>query len=100
MYSYADRMRVVQLYIKLSKRMAPTLRQLGYPTRNALKRWHREYECRDDLPEGYVRTKPRYSGTEGGRRRALPKPSPLPDTHQEGARLPLPCNTLEMDQSA
>src|SRR5690606_40028386 len=61
MYSYADRLRAVQLYIKLGKRMGPTLRQLGYPTKNALKNWHREYERRHDLPAGYVRTKPRYS---------------------------------------
>lgn len=63
MYSYADRMRAVLLYIKLSKRMAPTLHQLGHPTKNALKRWHREYE-RGDLPEGYVRRKPWYSAEQ------------------------------------
>lgn len=61
MYSYADRMRAVQLYIKLGKRMASTIRQLGYPTKNALKDWYREYERSHDLPARYVRTKPRYS---------------------------------------
>lgn len=30
MYSYDDRIRAVELYIKLSKRMWPTIRQLGY----------------------------------------------------------------------
>jgi hypothetical protein len=29
MYSYADRMRAVQLYIELGKRVGPTIRQLG-----------------------------------------------------------------------
>jgi transposase-like protein len=50
MYSYDDRLRAVQLYIKLGKRVGLTIRQLGYPTKNALKSWHREYEQRQDLP--------------------------------------------------
>lgn len=37
-----------------------TIRQLGYPTKNALKAWHREYEQRGGLPEGYVRD-PKYT---------------------------------------
>ena len=60
MYSYEDRLRAVQLYIKLGKRSGLTVRQLGYPTKNALKTWHREYEQRHDLAAGYVRV-PRYS---------------------------------------
>lgn len=48
MYSYADRMRAVQLYIKLGKRIAPTIRQLGYPTKNSHKDWYREYERHHD----------------------------------------------------
>ena len=44
MYSYEDRIRAVRLYIKLGKRTSATIRQLGYSTKNALKRWHREYE--------------------------------------------------------
>jgi transposase InsO family protein/transposase-like protein len=60
MYSYEDRIRAVRLYIKLGKRVGLTIRQLGYPTKNALKGWYREYEQRVDLPAGYVR-QPRYS---------------------------------------
>ena len=37
MYSYEDRMRAVELYIKLGKRLGATIRELGYPTKNALK---------------------------------------------------------------
>ena len=33
MYSYEDRIRVVELYIKLDKHVRPTIRQLGYPPR-------------------------------------------------------------------
>ena len=60
MYSYEDRLRAVQLYIKLGKRIGLTIRQLGYPTKNALLSWHREYEQLLDLPAGYMR-QPRYS---------------------------------------
>ncbi len=61
MYSYEDRVRAVRLYIKLGKRIAATIRQLGYPTKNSLKSWHQEYERCHDLRSGYVRSKPKYS---------------------------------------
>lgn len=61
MYSYEDRIRAVKLYIKLGKRIAATLRQLGYPTKNALKSWYREYEQSHDLPASYIRLRPKYS---------------------------------------
>lgn len=51
MYSYQDRIRAVELYIKLGKRIRVTIRQLGYPSKNALKGWFREYERSRDLPE-------------------------------------------------
>lgn len=37
MYSYADRLRAVELYIRLGKRLNGTIRQQGYPTKNALR---------------------------------------------------------------
>jgi transposase InsO family protein/transposase-like protein len=64
MYSYEDRVRAVRLYIKLGKRVAATIRQLGYPTKNALKGWHREFERCRDLPAGYARSKPKYSSDQ------------------------------------
>jgi putative transposase len=60
MYSYDDKIRAVQLYIKLGKRMKATIRQLGFPTKNALKGWYREYERRGDLAKGFHRA-PKYS---------------------------------------
>ena len=60
MYSHEDRHRAVQIYIRLGKRVGLAMRQLGYPTQNALKSWHLEYEQRRDLPAGYVR-RPRHS---------------------------------------
>lgn len=37
MSSYEDRVRAVELYIRLGKRVRATIRQLGYPTENSLK---------------------------------------------------------------
>jgi len=42
MYSYADLLRAVQYCIKLGKRVWLSIRQLDYPTKNALKMWYRE----------------------------------------------------------
>ena len=44
MCSYEVRIRAVELYIKLGKRVKADIRQLGYPTKNALKSWDREHE--------------------------------------------------------
>lgn len=60
MYSYEDRLRAVRLYIRLGKRAALTICQLGYPTKNALKSWHRQYAQRVDVSAGYVR-RPKFS---------------------------------------
>ena len=55
MYSCEDRLRAVRLYIKLGKRAGLTSRQLGYPTKKALKAWYSACEQRHDLPRGHVR---------------------------------------------
>ena len=52
MYSYADRLRAVELYLRLGKRVNATIRQLGYPTKNAPKGWYREYVENRDLRVG------------------------------------------------
>lgn len=61
MYSYQDRIPAAELYINLGKRTSPTIRQLGYPTKNALKVWCRDYQQRLDLPVGYARREPKFS---------------------------------------
>ena len=61
MYSYEDRIRAVELYIKLGKRVRATIRQLGYPTKNAFKGWCRGFEQRFDLPVGYAGRGSKYS---------------------------------------
>ena len=61
MYSYPNRIRAVEPYVKLGKRVRPTLRQLGYPTKNALKGWSSEYQQKLDLPAGYAGREPKFS---------------------------------------
>lgn len=64
MYSYEDRIRAVRLYLKLGKRTGATILELGYPTKNALKSWHREYDQGHDLSVGYVRSRSKYSADQ------------------------------------
>lgn len=64
MYSYEERIRAVKLYIKLGKRLGVTIRQLGYPTKNSLIGWYREYERDRDLQVGYVRSSGKYSAEQ------------------------------------
>lgn len=61
MYSYADSLRAVELYIRLRKRLNSTIRQLGYPTKNALRGWYREYIQHLDLRVQSVAPAPKYS---------------------------------------
>ena len=42
MFPYEARVRWVTLQIKLGKRSAATIRQLGCPTKNVLESWHWE----------------------------------------------------------
>ena len=49
MHSCEDRIREVKLYLTLGKCTGPTIRQLGYPTMDALKSWYREYERSRDF---------------------------------------------------
>jgi len=61
MYSYEERIRAVKLYIKLGKRLRATIRQMGYPTKNSLIGWYREYERSENMRGGYSRSGQRYS---------------------------------------
>ncbi len=64
MYSYEERIRAVKLYIKLGKRTGPTIRQLGYPTKNSLKGWYRQYERDRDLQAVYTRSRVKYTAEQ------------------------------------
>lgn len=43
MYSYADRIKAVELYIKYGLSSAAVVHELGYPARNMLQQWYKEY---------------------------------------------------------
>ena len=64
MYSYAERHCAVDLYIRLGKRLNATIRQLGYPTKNALRGWLREYVENRDLRVQAVARAPKYSDAQ------------------------------------
>src|SRR5690625_8013900 len=64
MYSYEDRIRAVRLYLELDRRLGVTLRTLGYPSKNSLLAWVREYDARQDLKPGYRRAKRQYDENE------------------------------------
>lgn len=69
MYSYEDRVRAVKLYFELGRRLRLTLLKLGYPTKNSLIAWVREFEHKQNLKQGYQRQKWKYD--EEDRRRAV-----------------------------
>ena len=56
MYSHDERLRAVELYLKLGKRTGATIRQLGYPTKNSLRDWYQEFLERSDLHVAYARS--------------------------------------------
>ena len=53
MYSYEERMKAVELYIKYDLCAADTIRELGYPSRKMLVRWYKEYQETSDLHRHY-----------------------------------------------
>lgn len=61
MYSLEDRVKAVNLYFRYGGSTAAVLRVLGYPTKNSLKKWVREYEGSGTLHDGYRARRPKYS---------------------------------------
>ena len=60
MYSHEDRMKAVQLFIKLGRNETKVIRTLGYPSPCALRQWYREYTQTGKLHRK-LKNKPRYS---------------------------------------
>jgi len=52
MYSYEDKKRAVELYIKYDKSPTAVINELGYPSIPALKQWYRGYVETGDVPLG------------------------------------------------
>jgi len=49
MYTYEDRIREVNLYIKYDHSLTTVMRELGYPSHQALLKWYREHLRDGDL---------------------------------------------------
>ncbi|HCN4807355.1 TPA: IS3 family transposase, partial [Escherichia coli] len=53
-------MRAIELYFKYGKKLAPVVRELGYPSKRNLRRWSRSWEAGGGVKES-IRHKHRYS---------------------------------------
>lgn len=43
MFSYEERKKAVDLYIKYGKKAMPVIRELGYPNRHSLVQWYKDF---------------------------------------------------------
>ena len=50
MYSYEERMRAVQLYIKYYFSPSDVIYEMGYPSRNRLRQWYKTESIESLLP--------------------------------------------------
>ena len=76
------------------------LRQLGYPTKNALKGWYREHERRGDLVKGYHR-EPKYAmAQQEAAVGSFSPPWTLHRFHPKSAGLSVPVCVAELDLRA
>ncbi|ECH9259084.1 IS3 family transposase [Salmonella enterica subsp. enterica] len=60
MFTEAERLRAIELYFKYGRKLAPVVRELGYPSKRNLRRWIRLWEASDGATKA-IRRKPRYS---------------------------------------
>jgi hypothetical protein len=63
MYSYKERIKAVELYIKLGRRASVAVRMLGYPSKKYLRQWVLIYDETDDLPKN-VKRKPTFTSAQ------------------------------------
>ena len=71
MYSYEERLRAVKLYIKYDHSLSAVIRELGYPSHQALLQWYREYITQGDLHVECVRHRRRCKFTMEQRKAAV-----------------------------
>lgn len=71
MYSYEERLRAVKLYIKYDHSLSAVIRELGYPSHQALLQWYREYITQGDLHAECVRHRRRCKFTMEQRKAAV-----------------------------
>ncbi|EFB4408597.1 transposase, partial [Escherichia coli] len=60
MFTEEEKIRAIELYFKYGKKLAPVVRELGYPSKRNLRRWSRSWEAGGGAKES-IRHKHRYS---------------------------------------
>ena len=60
MFTEEEKIRAIELYFKYGKKLAPVVRELGYPSKRNLRRWIRSWEAGGGVKES-IRHKHRYS---------------------------------------
>ncbi|HFI8281473.1 IS256 family transposase [Escherichia coli] len=60
MFTEEQKIRAIELYFKYGKKLAPVVRELGYPSKRNLRRWIRSWEAGGGVKES-IRHKPRYT---------------------------------------
>ena len=60
MFTEEEKIRAIELYFKYGKKLAPVVRELGYPSKRNLRRWIRSWEAGGGAKES-IRHKHRYS---------------------------------------
>ena len=60
MFTEEEKIRAIELYFKYGKKLAPVVRELGYPSKRNLRRWIRSWEAGGGTKES-IRHKHRYS---------------------------------------
>lgn len=60
-YRLEDRIKAVKLFLKWNRDAAVVVKELGYPTKTALRRWVNEYETTGMLHDRYRARPPKYS---------------------------------------
>ena len=60
MFSHEERMKAIQLFLKYDCSYTATIRELGYPSISALRKWYKEYLESGELHHEY-RKKSKYS---------------------------------------
>ena len=78
MYSYEKRLRAVKLYIKYDHSLSAAIRELGYPSHQAMLQWYRKYITQGDLHAKCVRHRRRCKFTMEQRKAAVAYTPVLP----------------------
>ena len=63
MFTEEQKIRAIELYFKYGKKLAPVVRELGYPSKKNLRRWSRSWETGGGEKES-IRHQPRYSDVQ------------------------------------